>query len=288
MKKLVWLFLTLPLSMMARTSEGDCSITLLSDESTLGQAWCLETPVATIEPILWLVEGTGVQVDYLPAGVTAVLSNDTLTVSGTITEEGIHFAQITTNEGCTSVNMYMGMSVIVDPEFSCEVEGQDIILHWPGMNSLMEYGDEIFLDCSTPDGFFDLQVLFLPCPDSLVWSGLPVNTELTFGLHGSGLPYCFPGSYTSTCTIISTDVVDHEQDDLVVRAVQRGETLELIAPVSLSDVRIYDMLGGLVASQSVNARTANIPITSLTSGAFLLRVVGADGRVSVQRFIKER
>jgi|JI10StandDraft_1071094.scaffolds.fasta_scaffold17803_8 hypothetical protein len=288
MKKLVWLFLTLPLSMMARTSEGDCSITLLSDESTLGQAWCLETPVATIEPILWLVEGTGVQVDYLPAGVTAVLSNDTLTVSGTITEEGIHFAQITTNEGCTSVNMYMGMSVIVDPEFSCEVEGQDIILHWPGMNSLMEYGDEIFLDCSTPDGFFDLQVLFLPCPDSLVWSGLPVNAELTFTLHGNGLPYCFPGFYTSTCTIISTDVVDHEQDDLVVRAVQRGETLELIAPVSLSDVRIYDMLGGLVASQSVNAHTVKIRITSLASGAFLLRTVGADGRVSVQRFVKDR
>ena len=273
---------------MAQAPEGGCSITLLSDESTLGQAWCLDTPVATIEPILWLVEGTGVQVDYLPAGVTAVLSNDTLTVSGTITEEGIHFAQITTNEGCTSVNMYMGMSVIVDPEFSCEVEGQDVILHWPGMNSLMEYGDEIFLDCATPDGFFDLQVLFLPCPDSLVWSGLPVNVELTFTLHGNGLPYCFPGFYTSTCTIIGTDVVDHEQDDLVVSAVQRGETLELIAPVSLSDVRIYDMLGGLVASQSVNAHTVKIPITSLASGSFLLLTVGADGRVSVQRFVKDR
>jgi hypothetical protein len=74
----------------------------------------------------------------------------------------------------------------------------------------------------------------------------------------------------------------------VVRAVQRGETLELIAPVSLSDVRIYDMLGGLVASQSVNAHTVKIRITSLASGAFLLRTVGADGRVSVQRFVKDR
>jgi len=285
MKKLVWLFLTLPLSMMARTSEGDCSITLLSDESTLGQAWCLETPVATIEPILWLVEGTGVQVDYLPAGVTAVLSNDTLTVSGTITEEGIHFAQITTNEGCSSF-MIMDMSVIVDPGFSCEVEGEDVILHWPGMNATYQWYGDIFVSCTTDDGFADLFVLFLPDADSAIWSGLPTNTELHFTLTGNGAPYCFPGWFESSCTITSTDVLEHEEGDPLVRIVLHDDLLRLSASSELREVRIYDMVGALVVSRVLNTRTASVPIASLAPGPFILQAVTADGRVSAQRFTK--
>lgn len=271
-----------------RAQDGGCSITLLSDSSTLGQSWCLDPPVATIEPIVWLVEGTGVQVHYLPAGVTAVLSNDTLTVSGTITTEGLHDPEVTTSEGCMAGYWLMDMSLIVDPEFSCEVEGDGVILRWPGMNSLMEYGEEIYVSCSAADGSFDLRTLFLPCPDSLLWSGLPTDTELTFTLWGNGMPYCFPGFHNSTCTIISTGVMDHADGDPVVRAVPNGGLLELSAPVELRDVRIYDLLGGLVASHAVNARTATLPIASLAPGAFILRVVGVDGRVSAQRFIQDR
>ncbi len=108
---------------------GGCSITLLSDSSTLYQNWCLDPPVAEIGPVVFLVEGTGVQVANLPAGVSAVLSNDTLTISGTITQEGLHAVQVTTSEGCSSAYFLLDMSLIVDPQFSCGVSGSDVILH---------------------------------------------------------------------------------------------------------------------------------------------------------------
>ncbi|HOZ39573.1 MAG TPA: hypothetical protein PLL25_02145, partial [Flavobacteriales bacterium] len=191
---------TIPLT--AHAQGGGCSITLLSDSSLLYQSWCLETPVTTIEPIAWLVQGTGVQVNWLPAGVTAVFSGDTLTVSGTISTQGLNNPQITTNEGCSSF-MIMDMSVIVDPGFSCEVEGEDVILHWPGMNATYQWYGDIFVSCTTDDGFADLFVLFLPDADSAIWSGLPTNTELHFTLTGNGAPYCFPGWFESSCTITS-------------------------------------------------------------------------------------
>lgn len=144
MKNLLWVFFALPL--LSSAQGGGCSITLLSDPGTLGQTWCLDPPVATMEPVVWLVQGTGVQVDFLPPGVTAALSNDTLTISGTITNEGFTNAQVTTSEGCTSLNMALYMSVIVDPGFSCGVEGTEVILHWPGLNAPLEIGgEEIFL-----------------------------------------------------------------------------------------------------------------------------------------------
>jgi hypothetical protein len=272
---------------MAQETRGICSITLLSDSSTLRQSWCLEPPVATIEPIVWLVEGTGVQVHYLPAGVTAALSNDTLTVSGTITTEGLHAPEVTTNEGCLATYWIMDMSLIVDPEFSCSVEGEDVVLHWPGMNATLEWGGDIFLTCTSDDGFLDFRTLFLPDADSMIWSGLPTNTELTFSLSGNGAPYCFPGWFETTCTIITTDVMERQEGDLVVRAVPDGGLLGLSSPVELREVRIHDMLGALVASRTVNARTASIPIASLAPGAFIVRVTGADGRVAVQRFIQQ-
>lgn len=268
-------------------AQGGCSITLLSDTSTLYQSWCLETPVATIEPIVWLVEGTGVQVHYLPAGVTATFSNDTLTISGTISSEGLYHPQITTSEGCTSLSMAMHMSVIVDPEFSCSVEGGDVILHWPGINAPQQYGWDMYVACSTADGFVDVMVVILPDADSLVWSGLPTNTLLTFDLVGTGAPYCFPGFYTTTCTIITAAVQENEGDGPVLQAVVNSDLLQLSASADLSELSVYDMLGGLVATHRVNARTATIPIASLASGAFIVRATGADGRMAVQRFVKE-
>ncbi|MBL7985378.1 MAG: T9SS type A sorting domain-containing protein [Flavobacteriales bacterium] len=247
----------------------------------------METPVATIEPIVWLVQGTGVQVNWLPAGVTAVFSGDTLTISGTISTQGLNNPQIITSEGCSSLYMLMDMSVIVDPEFSCEVQGEDVILHWPGINATLEYGSEMFVGCTAADGFFDIRIIVLPDADSLVWSGLPTNTELTFDLNGTGLPYCFPGFYYTTCTITVTDVDENEQGELRLRAVPVGDRLELAASGSLGEVRIHDMLGALVLSQGVNARIASIPINALPAGSYLVRVVGADERVAVQRFIKE-
>lgn len=266
---------------------GGCSITLLSDSSTLDQSWCQDPPVATIEPVVFLVEGTGVQVTGLPQGVTAVLLNDTLTVSGTITTEGLHAPEVTTSEGCVYTYWLMDMSLIVDPEFSCTVLGEDVILHWPGMNAPLQWGDEMIILCTTDDGFVDVLTLFLPAPDSAVWSGLPTNTELHFGMTGNGAPYCFPGYFETSCTIITAGMGEELLSDRLVRALPRGDLLELSAPMVLSEVRIYDMVGGLFAARKVNAFTASLPIASLAPGVYLLHVVGADGRVSAQRFVKD-
>lgn len=287
MKPFLFLLLTLPLALKAQEPRGGCSITLLSDSSTLYQHWCLDTPTAAIEPIVWLVQGTGVQVLYLPPGVTATFFGDTLTIAGTITAEGHYNPHITTSEGCTSLNMVIEMSVIVDPQFTCSVEGEDVILRWPGINAPQQYGWDMYVACTTSDGFVEVMVVILPDADSLIWSGLPTNTELHFDLTGTGAPYCFPGVYESNCTIITAGVDEHAQGDMQVRAVPHGEWLEISAPVAFSELRIYDLLGGLVASQRVSARTASIPIATLAPGAFVLCVVDADGRVSVQRFVKE-
>lgn len=286
MKQLVWMLLALPL--FTRAQGGDCSITLLSDSSTLGQHWCLDPPVATIEPVVWLVQGTGAQVTGLPPGVSALLSNDTLTISGTITSEWGGLQEVTTSEGCSSGWFQITMSLLVDPGFSCSVDGEDVVLHWPGINATLQEGGEVILLCTTTDGFVETQALFLPCPDSLVWTGLPTNTALTFGMTGTGDTYCFPGYFETTCTIITTDVVGNEKDELMLRAISTGDLLQLSAPVELREVRIYDMLGGFVASHRVSTRTASIPITALAPGAFILRATDVDGQVSAQRFIKDR
>lgn len=286
MRKLVWLLLALP--QFTSAQGGGCAITLLSDSSTLFQSWCLATPSATIDPVMFLVEGTGVQVSNLPPGVTAVLANDTLTISGTITTESVNFLEVTTSEGCSSPLISLFMSVIVDPGFSCSVVGEDVVLHWPGMNASLEWGDFFFVTCTSADGFSDVQAVFLPWPDSLVWSGLPTDTELTFFLEdGVGLPYCFPGSYQTSCTIITTEIIDHSEEGPGVCVVTHEDRIELSAPAELREVWIYDMLGSLVATHAMNARTASIAVPSLVPGAYLLRVVATDGSVSVQRFIRE-
>lgn len=271
----------------AQGTDGNCSLTLLSDSSSLEQVWCLDPPIATIEPIVFLVEGTGVQVINLPPGVTADLSNDTLIISGTINTQGLNNLQVTTSEGCSSAWFYMDMSVVVDPGFSCSIVGEDVILRWPGVNAPLEDSGEIILLCTTTDGFVGTQALFLPCPDSLVWTGLPMNTDLTFGMTGTGYPYCFPGYFETTCTVITADVMDGLGVDALVRVLVTGDLLRISSPEMLGDVRIYDMLGSLVAMERVNSSTANIPIGSFASGAFVLRAVAADGRVSAQRFIKD-
>ncbi|MCB9182881.1 MAG: hypothetical protein H6591_03110 [Flavobacteriales bacterium] len=287
MKPFLFLLLTQPLALKAQEPRGGCSIALLSDSSTLYQHWCLGTPTETIEPIVWLVQGTGVQVLFLPPGVTATFSGDTLTIAGTITTEGHYNPHITTSEGCTSLNMVLEMSVIVDPQFSCSVEGEDVILRWPGINAPQQYGWDMYVACTTSDGFVEVMVVILPDADSLIWSGLPTNTELLFDLTGNGAPYCFPGYYESSCTIITSGVGEHAQGDMQVRAVPHGDRLELSAPVTLSEVRVNDMVGGLVTALKVNAFTASLPIASLVPGVYLLHVVGADGRVDAQRFVKD-
>lgn len=252
------------------------------------QAWCLDPPTVTIEPMVFLVDGTGVEVANLPPGVTAALSNDTLIISGTITNEGLYNPEITTNEGCVSTYLMLDMSLIVDPQFSCTVEGESVILHWPGMNALLEWGGEIILLCTTADGFIDTRTYFLPFQDSVVWEGLPTNTELAFGMTGTGDPYCFPGYYETMCMITTSAVIDHEGEDFQVRVMTESDLLQLSASDMLSEVYIYNMQGSLVATQRLNARTATVPIASLAPAAFMLRVTRADGRVSTQRFIKEQ
>ncbi|MCB9182882.1 MAG: T9SS type A sorting domain-containing protein [Flavobacteriales bacterium] len=286
MKPLLFLLLTLPLSLKAQEPRGGCAVILLSDSSTLYQSWCLETPTATIDPLVWLVQGTGIQVTGLPPGVTAELSNDTMTISGTITTESVNTVHITTTNGCSSAYMSLDMSVIVDPEFTCSVAGEDVILHWPGMNAPLEWGAYFFVTCISADGFADVLPVFLPNPDSVVWSGLPTNTELTFYLgDGVGMPYCFPGVYQTVCTIVTTGV--EEQADMDVRVLCVHNRLELMAPSGVREVRIHDMLGQLVMAHTVTGTTASIPIGTLAPGAFILHATGADGRVSVQRFVKQ-
>ncbi len=286
MKPFLFFLLTLPLALQAQEPRGGCAIILLSDSSTLYQSWCLETPTATIDPLVWLVQGTGIQVTGLPPGVTAELSNDTMTISGTITTESFNTVHITTTNGCSSSYMGLDMSVIVDPEFTCSVAGEDVILHWPGMNAPLEWGSFFFITCTSADGFADVLPVFLPNADSVVWSGLPTNTELTFYLgDGVGIPYCFPGVYQTVCTIVTTGV--EEQADMDVRVLCVDNRLEVLAPTGLREVSIHDMLGQLVMAHTVTGTTASIPIATLAPGAFILRATGADDRVSVQRFFNK-
>ncbi|MBS1943429.1 MAG: T9SS type A sorting domain-containing protein [Bacteroidetes bacterium] len=271
----------------AQDTEGGCSITLLSDSSTRYQVWCLDPPVATIEPVVWLVQGTGIQVSNLPPGVTAVLSNDTLTISGTISAVGISAVQVSTNEGCSSPVFYMAIHPYVDPQFSCSLVGEDVVLHWPGINATLQEGGEIILLCTTTDGFVDTWTQFLPCPDSLVWPGLPTNIELTFGMTGTGDSYCFVGYYETTCMNPATGVSEQMQDGVLVRATCVDDRLELWAPMGLREARIHDPLGRLLVTHALSGTTASIPIAALAPGAFILRATGADGQVTVQRFVKE-
>ena len=165
---------------------------------------------------------------------------------------------------------------------------RSVVLHWPGMNAPLEWGSYFFVECTSADGFLEVQAVFLPNPDSLVWSGLPTNTELTFWLlDGSGIPYCFPGTFQTTCTIISTGVSEQAEDGPVVRVACVDGRLELSAPSGLREVRIHDMVGQLVMAHTMTGTTASIPIGTLAPGAFILRATGADGRVFVQRFVKQ-
>ncbi len=155
------------------------------------------------------------------------------------------------------------------------------------MNGGAEQFGDLFVLCSTAGGFSDLYFTTFPYADSAVWTGLPTNMELTFQMWvTNGAPYCVLGTYTSTCTIITAGVDEQAPGDMQVRAVQHGEWLELSAPVALSEVRVYDMVGGLIAARKVNALTASIPIAALVPGTFLLHAVTTDGRVTTQRFIK--
>ncbi|MBP7450171.1 MAG: T9SS type A sorting domain-containing protein [Flavobacteriales bacterium] len=289
MKQLFPIFFILPLFAGAQGPEGGCSITLVSAESTTQQGFCVTPVNVTIEPIVYVIQGTGFAIEPLPPGVTATLVDDTLTIAGTITTPGVWSPDFSVIEGCWDFGPYISVSQIVDPGLTCTVVGDSITVSWPGLEAPGQYDGTMFLFWTDGADLVGNMVFFLPCPGSVTVGGLPTNTPITFYLSMvSGNPNCFNGDIETTCTIISAGIDDAEEDALVVRAVPRGNVLELSAPVELNDVRIYDMLGGLVASQSVNARTASVPIASLAPGAFLLRILGADGRTSTQRFVKEQ
>lgn len=272
----------------AQDRAGGCSITLVSAESTTQQGYCVTPVNVTIEPIVYAIQGTGFQIDPLPPGVTATFVDDTLTIAGTITTTGYWTSGFSLNEGCSDFGPFISVSQIVDPGLTCAVVGDSITVSWPGLDAPAQYEGTMFLFWTDGVDLLGNTAFFMPSPGSFNVGGLPTNTPITFYLSmSSGIPNCFNGDVETTCTIISAGIGDAEADAPLVRAVPRGDVLELSSPVELNDVRIYDMLGALVASQRVNARTSSMPIASLAPGAFVLRVVGLDGRVSAQRFIKE-
>ncbi len=288
MKQLFPILFALPLVVCAQGPEGGCSITLVSAESTTQQGFCVTPVNVTIEPIVYAIQGTGFAIEPLPPGVTATLVDDTLTIAGTITTPGVWSPDFSVIEGCWDFGPYITVSQIVDPGLTCTVVGDSITVSWPGLEAPAQYDGTMFLFWTDGVDLLGDMVFFLPCPGSVNVGGLPTNTPITFYLSlVSGNPNCFNGDLETTCTIISAGIGDAEEDALDMRAVPRGDVLELSAPVGLNDVRIYDMLGALVLSQGVNARTASILINALPAGSYLVRVVVADERVAVQRFIKE-
>lgn len=288
MKQLFPIFFILPLFVCAQGPRGGCSITLVSAEATTQQGFCVTPVNVTIEPVVYAIQGTGFQIEPLPPGVTATLVDDTLTIAGTITTPGVWSPDFSVSEGCWDFGPYIAVSQIVDPGLTCTVVGDSITVSWPGLEAPAQYDGTMFLFWTDGEDLVGDMVFFLPCPWSVNVGGLPTNTPITFYLSlVSGNPNCFNGDYETTCTIISAGIGDAEEDALDVRAVPRGDVLELSAPVGLNDVRIYDMLGSLKLSPVVNANTARIPINALPTGSYLVRVVGADDRVAVQRFIKE-
>ena len=273
---------------LAQTPEGGCSITLVSAESTIQQGYCVSPVNVTIEPVVYAIQGTGFQIDPLPPGVTATLVDDTLTIAGTITTTGYWTPGFSLNEGCSDFGPFISVSQIVDPGLTCAVVGDSITVSWPGLDAPAQYEGIMSLLWTDGVDLLGNAAFFMPSPGSFNVGGLPTNTPITFYLSmSSGIPNCFNGDVETTCTIISEGIGDAEADEIPVRAIPRGDVLELSAPFELNDVRIYDMLGGLVSSQSMNARAASIPIAALAPGAFILRVTDANGRVSTQRFVKE-
>ena len=280
-------FLSVLATMAAQAQGGGCSITLLSADSTDEQAFCADPVNVTIDPVVYMIEGTGLQVTGLPPGVVSTFANDTLTLTGTITTTGVWYPDITLNEGC-SADLYFSVSQSVDPGFSCTVVGDSIVVSWPGLDAPTQQDGTMFLFWTDGVDLLGQTVYFLPCPGSLTVGGLPANTPITFSMSlVSGMPNCLEQGDATACTIISTGIGDPGADEFLVRAVPRGDVLELSSSVALHDLRIYDMLGGLVLSHRMNARIANVPIGCVAPGAYVLRVVDADGRVSAQRFVKE-
>ncbi|HMZ50090.1 MAG TPA: hypothetical protein PLP28_13995, partial [Flavobacteriales bacterium] len=95
-------FLSVLATMAAQAQGGGCSITLLSADSTDEQAFCADPVNVTIDPVVYMIEGTGLQVTGLPPGVVSTFANDTLTLTGTITTTGVWYPDITLNEGCSA------------------------------------------------------------------------------------------------------------------------------------------------------------------------------------------
>lgn len=287
MKQFLCLFFALPFFAAAR-AQGGCSITLLSADTTDSQAFCADPVNAAIVPVVYAIQGAGLQVTGLPPGVISTFANGTLTLSGTITTTGVWYPAITLSEGC-SAHLFFGVSQSVDPGLSCTVVGDSIVVSWPGLDAPAQQDGTMFLFWGDGVNVLGQMVYFLPGPGSLTVGGLPPNTPITFSMSevGGSVPNCLAHGFVTTCTIISTDVGDHVEGGPWVNVIATGDLLQLSGSVELRDVRIYDMLGGLVSSLRMNARTVSIPITALAPGAFILRVEGADGRMSVQRFVKE-
>lgn len=287
MRHLTAIFLALPLALAAQGPDGSCSITLLSEENTVNQGFCIDPVHTAIEPIVYLIQGTGLEVTDLPPGVSTTVSNDTLTISGTINTVGIWHPHVTLEGGCTEFSV-VETSQLVDMQLSCTVVNDSVMLAWPGVNALGQDGGTFFIYVYNGVDLLSSTVVFTPCPDFLTIGGLPQNIPLTFRVFLSGgFPTCTTEIDETTCTIMLTGVTDEPNGDLPVRAVPNGDVLQLSASTVLQEVRIYDMLGTQVVGQMIQASTANIPIAPLSGGAYVLRVVGVDGRIMAQRFVRE-
>ncbi len=287
MRTFVCALLALPFSLNAQDTRGGCSITLISDVSTTNQGFCVDPVNATIEPIVYILQGTGLQVTDLPPGVTATFVNDTLTIAGTISSVGIWHPHVALDGACVEYSQLV-VAERVDMQLSCTVVNDSVMLAWPGVNALSQDGGTFFIYVLDGADLLSTTVIFTPCPDYLTIGDLPPNIPLTFQVFLSGgFPTCTTETAETTCTIIGTSVSDQVEGTSGLRTVPIGDLLRLSSSTLLREVRIYAMLGDLVAAYSVNTHTANLPIGALASGSYVLRVVDEDGRVAARRFVKD-
>lgn len=284
---LVLLLLALLGPLGVRAQGGGCSITLLSTPGS--QTFCTATLPQVIEPVVFLVEGSGLQIADLPPGITATMSDDTLTLAGAITEWGDWETTITLAEGCWNGTGFH-VSQSVDPQYACAVEGENVTVSWAGLNTPFMLGGTIYVAVYAggyPDGeLVDNLILFTPEENQWTISGLPQNVELTFHVFVSGgYPTCSFENALLTCTIVSTGVQDGAID-LPIRAVLLDDRLQLSSAHRMNEIRVLDPVGRVISFYPSNATVVDISIAGLSSGVFLVQVLDADGRSSLQRFVK--
>lgn len=87
---------------------------------------------------------------------------------------------------------------------------------------------------------------------------------------------CFNGTAFSVRELAASDV----------QMIQRSNTVEIIAPVSMSNVVLYDLLGSQVAGlNQLNSNTALVDVSALSSGIYIMVVKSDNGDITKKLYL---